>query len=88
MRGLMLIELISWLGGLFYAIFSVPQAVAVAREGNADSISLYFLILMWFGSLLSLLYVWPTKEAPLMANFILNLITSSVMLKYKLFARK
>lgn len=82
------IEIIGWLGGLFYAIFAIPQTIAVIKAGNARSVSLYFLILMWLGALFSLIYVWPTKEIPLMVNFMMSLITSAIMLKYKFFERK
>ncbi len=84
----MWIELIGWLGGMFYAIFSIPQTVAIVQAGHARSVSLFFLILMWFGALFSLIYIWPTKDGPLMTNFIMSLTTSSIMLKYKFFERK
>ena len=82
------IEIIGWLGGLFYAIFAIPQTIAIIKVGNARSVSVYTLILMWLGALFSFIYIWPTKDAPLMANFIMSFITASIMLKYKFFERK
>ncbi len=84
----MWIDIIGWIGGGCYAIFAIPQTLSVIKSGHAKTISLYFLILMWIGSFLSLIYIYPTKEGPLIINFSMSLITSSIMLKYKFFERK
>lgn len=85
-----LISLIGWLGAICFAVCAVPQAYQCYREGHAIGINWVFLLLWIGGEVLSLVYVLLTMAAawPLIFNYVMSIIFTLVILKYKVFPRK
>lgn len=82
----MFVEMFGWIGSISYAIFIIPQTISVIRKGHAHGLDMTFLILLWLGSVFSTCYALNILNGPLLVNFILNLIASTILLKYKIFA--
>lgn len=81
-------ELFGYVGGIFLAICSLPQAIMAVKEGNSNGISYGFLILWSLGEIFTLLYILPKADIPLLLNYTSNILFLSVIWKYKLFPRK
>jgi len=83
----MILEVIGWLGAFFFAICAVPQTIQCIREGHSDGLSWLFLIFWLLGEIFMTIYVWPTGDLPLLSNYIVNLILTSVIFYYKVHPR-
>jgi len=78
------LEIVGWLGAACFAICGAPQAYKCWKEKNAKGIS-WGLILLWtLGEALTLLYVLPKKDLPLIFNYLANLGFLSIILTYKI----
>jgi uncharacterized protein with PQ loop repeat len=77
-------ELIGWLGSILFAICAAPQAWKSYKDGHSDGLATSFLVMCYLGEVLTLIYVWPTGNMPLIFNYVMNLIFLSVMAWYKL----
>lgn len=82
----MILESIGWLGAFFFAICAVPQAWKSFKEKHSDGISLSFIVLWLLGEIFMLVYVGfqPTFDWPLITNYIVNLLLTTVIFWYKL----
>ena len=81
-------EMIGWAGAILFAICGLPQAVQCAREGHARGLNWFFLLAWFFGEVLTIIYVWPKADYPLLFNYFLNLLFLVVILRYKIWERK
>ena len=81
-------EVIGWIGAILFALCGIPQAWKAYKDGHSDGLSWSFL-LMWFGGeVLTIAYVLTKSDvAPLLLNYILNLVCLLTMLNYKIFPR-
>lgn len=80
-------EIIGWLGAALFAICGLPQAVQCAREGHARGLNWFFLLAWLGGEVLTIAYVWPKMDVPLLANYFINLVFLLIMLRYKIWER-
>jgi len=80
-------EFIGWLGALMFAACGLPQAWECWRAGHSHGLAWGFLMLWLGGEILTLLYILPKGDLPLLFNYLVNLIFLGVMLYYKLFPR-
>jgi len=80
-------ELSGWLGGFLLAICGFPQMVKSIRDGNSKGIDWTFLIFWFSGEILTLIYVMPKKDLPLILNYIVNIIFVLVIGYYKISPR-
>jgi uncharacterized protein with PQ loop repeat len=82
-----MIELIGWIAAVCFAICGLPQTIKCIREKNANGLSWGFLILWLLGEILMLTYVVIRLDtnAPMLFNYIGNLIMLGVMIYYKIF---
>lgn len=81
-------ETIGWIGAILFALCGLPQAWECYRTGNSRGLSWGFLG-MWFGGeILTIIYVWPKGDIPLLFNYFLNLVFLLVMVKFKIWERK
>lgn len=78
-------ELIGWVGSLCFAICGAPQAWLAYKQGHSRGISWGFLLLWISGEVMTLTYVIPKIDYPLIFNYVSNLIFLSVILYFKLF---
>ena len=75
-------KLIGWLGSIMLAICTAPQAWQSYVTKSSEGISLQFLLLWLGGEILTLIYVFPKKDYPLIMNYILNIFLICVILRY------
>jgi uncharacterized protein with PQ loop repeat len=82
------VEALGYIGGLCLALCGVPLAWATLRAGHAKGLDLGFLLLWFFGEVLTIIYILPKQDYPLLLNYGLNLTLLIIILRYKLWPRK
>lgn len=80
-------EIIGWMGAVLFAICGLPQAIQCYREGHANGLNWFFLLAWFFGEVLTIIYVWPKSDYPLLFNYFLNLLFLIVIIRYKIWIR-
>lgn len=81
-------EAIGWLGSILFAICGLPQAWQCWRDGHSRGLNWFFLLAWLGGEVLTIAYVWPKQDIPLLFNYGINLLFLGIMLRYKLVERK
>ncbi len=81
-------EIIGWLGSALFAVCGLPQAIQCAREGHARGLNWFFLLAWFGGEVLTIVYVYPKMDLPLLANYAVNMVFLIIMLRYKISERK
>ena len=80
-------EIIGFLGSILLACCGLPQAILSYKQGHSDGISLGFLLMWTLGEILTLIYITPKSDIPLLINYSTNLIFLIIIWKYKIFRR-
>ena len=80
-------DLVGWIGSLMLAVCAVPQAYKSYKEGHSEGLSWGLLTLWGAGELLTLAYVLPKMDLPLIVNYLTNILLIGVMVKYKLYPK-
>jgi uncharacterized protein with PQ loop repeat len=80
-------NIIGWAGSIILGVSSIPQMKKVILDGHADGMAGSFLFCWTFGEILSLIYVAPSYNWPLIANYSINLVILLIIGYYKLFPR-
>lgn len=80
-------EFVGWLGAVLFAICGLPQAIQCAKDGHARGLNWFFLLAWLGGEVLTIAYVLPKMDIPLLANYFVNLIFLLIMLRYKIWER-
>lgn len=75
-------EILGWAGGILLGICAIPQAYQCYKQKHAHGISKIFLTMWLVGELLTLAYVWPKKDLPLLFNYSVNLCCLVVIGRY------
>lgn len=73
-----------WLGSICLAICGAPAAYKVYKERHARGLSGPSIALWWLGEVLTLIYIVPQLNWPLIANYATNLVFVSVLVYYKI----
>ena len=81
-------ETIGWIGSALFAVCGLPQAIQCARDGHARGLNWFFLLAWFGGEVLTIIYVYPKMDLPLLANYAVNMVFLIIMLRYKLWERK
>ena len=81
-------EYIGWIGSILLALCGFPQAVKSYRDKNADGISSWFLAMWFFGEVFVLMYIFPEKQYPLIANYSANIVFVLIIIWYKLYPKR
>lgn len=83
-------ELIGWIGSILLGGCAVPQAFSCIRQGHSNGLAHLFLWMWAIGEILTLIYIlsFDKVSMPLVANYLINLTTLIVMIKYKYWPRK
>lgn len=76
-------EVIGWLGSILFSMCAVPQAWQCWKQKHADGLSWTFLLMWLTGEILTAVYVWPTRQYPLLANYFFNGLCLLIILRYK-----
>jgi hypothetical protein len=74
-------------GSCLLATCAIPQAFLVFRQGHANGVSSLLLLLWGGGELLTLAYVLPKLDWPLIMNYTVNLFSIAVIVRYKAWPR-
>lgn len=78
---------IGWIGSILFAICALPQAIQCAKDGHARGLNWFFLLAWTGGEILTLVYIWPKQDWPLIANYAMNFVFLLIMLRYKIWER-
>lgn len=84
------IEIIGWAGSSMLSICAVPQVIRTWRTRKANDLSWGFLLLWFFGEILTLAYILYSDiesgdyHFPLYLNYVFNII----LVVYLMYARK
>lgn len=81
------LEIIGWAGAILFAICSLPQAIQSIRDGHSRGLNWFFLLSWLMGEILTIIYVWPKQDIPLLTNYFLNMAFLLIIMKYKMFER-
>lgn len=76
--------MIGWIGSACLALCGLPMVIKTYKEGHANGVSLYFLLLWFIGEVLSLIYSLDKDVLPLLFNYGFNILFISIVLYYKL----
>lgn len=76
-------EVIGWVGSIMLALCGLPQAIKSYRTKSSKDISIWFLVLWLLGEVLTLVYVFPKLDWPLIMNYSFNIGLICVILKYR-----
>lgn len=76
-------EYIGWLGSICLALCGLPQAFRCWVDKHADGVSTGFLLLWTIGEVLAAIYVVYLGDAPLITNYLINLISCAIIVRYK-----
>lgn len=77
-------ELLGWIGSFMFAACGLPQAIECWRAGHSRGLAWGFLGLWAGGEILTLAYILPKMDWPLIFNYAVNLVFLGVMLYYKI----
>lgn len=72
-----------WMGSVLFAICAMPQAYQCYKQKHAKGMSWLFLLLWLGGEIFTILYIWPKKDMPLLANYSLNMLVLLSIIYYK-----
>lgn len=75
---------IGWIGAALLALCAVPQAAHSLITGEAEDLNWLFLSMWGWGEVLLLWYILPTKDWPLIVNYIFNIICILIIVGVKL----
>ena len=75
---------LGWMGAVCLALCGLPQAIKTVRTRKADDISFLFLSLWLGGEVLTLAYVLPSLDFPLMVNYLVNILIVGTIMRFKL----
>lgn len=75
-------EFFGWLSAIMFSACSFPQAYYCWQNKTAQGISGLFLFLWIGGELFGLVYGLSLGSAPLVCNYLLNLLGTSIILYY------
>jgi uncharacterized protein with PQ loop repeat len=81
-------DAIGWLGSALFAICGLPQAIQCAKDGHSRGLNWFFLLAWFGGECLTIAYVLPKMDFPLLANYSANMVFLLIMLRYKIWERK
>lgn len=79
---------IGYVGSLLLAGCGLPQAYLSHKQGHSDGISTMFLLMWTIGEILTLLYILPKADIPLLLNYTSNILFLAIIWKYRIWRRK
>ena len=76
-------ETIGWIGSILFALCGFPQALQSYKDKHSNGLNWPFILMWLFGEILTLIYIWPKSDYPLIFNYSLNLMFLLVIIYYK-----
>ena len=77
-------DIIGWIGSILFAVCTIPQAIDSYKRGNSDGLTWAFLLMWFFGEILTLVYIIPKLDYPLIFNYTSNLLCLLIILWFKI----
>lgn len=77
-------ETLGWIGSIMFAACGIPQAWQCWRVGHAQGLAWGFLLLWLGGEILTLVYILPKLDWPLIFNYGVNLALLLIILGFKI----
>lgn len=79
------LEIVGWLGSILLAFCGLPQAIMSIRNKSSQGVAWGSLIMWLSGEILTIIYIFPSMNYPLLFNYFCNLIFILIIIYYKLF---
>lgn len=84
-----MIEALGWIGSTLFAFCAIPQAWQSWKTKNSDGLSWSFLLMWFFGEVLTVIYVSQKDNVlPLLVNYYFNLALLLVIIWYRIFPQR
>lgn len=77
------IEVVGWVGAILFAGCGIPQAWQCHQQKHAQGLSWSFLGMWFAGEVLTIAYVFPSRQYPLLFNYFINLSCLLIILYHK-----
>lgn len=77
-------EILGWLGSICLAVCGLPQAWMSFKDKHSEGMSWAFILLWAFGEAFALTYVYDKLDAPLLLNYLTNILVVGIILYYKI----
>lgn len=77
-------DFLGWIGALLLAFCGLPQAVESWRTKSSEGVTWGLLVMWGLGEILTLIYVMPKMDMPLLFNYSANILFLSVITYYKI----
>lgn len=78
---------IGWIGSVLLAFCGLPQAIQSIKTGNSNGLNWGFISAWFGGELLTLAYVIPKMDLPLLFNYSANIAFLLIIIKYRIWPR-
>jgi uncharacterized protein with PQ loop repeat len=78
-----MIDFIGWTGSLLLAICGLPQAYHAIKYKHANGITWGFISMWLSGEILTLIYISPSLNLPLLVNYSANILFLLIIIFYK-----
>jgi len=75
-------EVLGWISATLLAVCGIFQMVETIDLGSVQGLSPWFIWTWFLGEIFGLYYVCKKKQYPLIVNYLLNLLATSVLLCY------
>lgn len=82
------LDVAGWLGAVLLAFCGLPQAIHSWRTGSSDGITWGFIFMWGLGEVLTVAYIFPKMDWPLLFNYTANIVFVSVIVRYKAWPRR
>lgn len=79
-----MISVIGWIGSILLALCGLPQAYYCWKNKNANGVNGLFLAMWSIGEVFGAIYVLSLGDAPLITNYLINLFSCAVIVRYKI----
>lgn len=83
-----LLDVIGWLGTACISLSAIPQAIKIHKQGHADGITWWYILGIYAGFWLLLIYSLPKPGHAVTASYVINITTFSYIILRKRFPRK
>lgn len=74
---------IGYISTFFLAICSAPLFIKTIKDGHCRNLPWLFILCWWLGDITGSIYVTHREDLPLIINYYLNTVFSTVVLSYK-----
>lgn len=81
-------EIIGWIGSILFAACGLPQMIQSVREKHSHGLNWAFLGMWATGEILTLIYIIPKLDWPLLFNYCFNLVCLIPIMYYKAFPKR